>query len=259
MASGRIIHKTIHTSEQLADLEIGARYLYKAMIIHSDDKGRMKASPKFLKALVFPFDEVIRINTIKDWRDKISASGLILLYAADGQEYLVHPNWEKWQPLRSDRVKPSDCPDPTGCQPIDNHMSTKCPPNLTEPNRTKPNQTKEKKEQHSPSEEKKKYGDYVLLTEKQHELLVKLVGYFGLAQYIENLNNYIGSKGINYKSHYHTILTWWHKDGKPANPKDRQEREQKEREEKYKTFEEESMEYRGEDVSKLIGSLTGKM
>lgn len=30
---------------------------------------------------------------------------------------------------------------------------------------------------------------------------------------IERLNNYIGSTGKKYRSHYHTILNWFTKDG----------------------------------------------
>lgn len=143
MASGRIIHKSLHTNEVLAELNVDVRFLYIGTIIHADDEGRMKASPKYLKALIFPFDEAIRISSVKDWRDKLSASGLIQLYAAGGQEYLAHPNWKKYQPLRSDRVKTSDCPPPSsGCQAVDISPPNLTQPNLTELNLTKPNQTK---------------------------------------------------------------------------------------------------------------------
>lgn len=137
---GRVVHKEIHDNEQLAELDINCRYLYVSMIVHADDQGRMKANPKSLKALIFPFDEAIRISSIKDWRDKLSATGLIQLYAADGQDYLVHPNWEKWQPLRKDRVKESNLPSPSvGCQLVDT-----CPPNTIQHNLIQPKETQPK-------------------------------------------------------------------------------------------------------------------
>ena len=39
---------------------------------------------------------------------------------------------------------------------------------------------------------------------------IKLIEKFGsdTKNWIERLNNYIGSKGKKYKSHYHTILAW---------------------------------------------------
>lgn len=142
---GRVVHKEIHDNEQLADLDINCRYLYISMIVHADDHGRMKASPKSLKALIFPFDETIRISSIKDWRDKLSATGLIQLYAVDGQEYLAHPNWEKWQPLRKDRVKDSEYPLPSyGCQLVDILPPNTTQHNLTQPKEKQPNLTESK-------------------------------------------------------------------------------------------------------------------
>jgi len=144
VARGRVLDRRIHTNEELASCPVEARYLYKALIIHADDEGRMKANPIFLKALIFPFDEAIRVDTVKRWRDLLASIGVIKLYAAGGKEYLSHPNWDKWQPLRKDRNKPSDCPSDgepvaTSCQPNVNHPPPLTVPNLTEPNPTKPN------------------------------------------------------------------------------------------------------------------------
>lgn len=144
MARGRVLDKKIHTDEELAKCPVEARYLYQAMIIHSDDEGRMKASPNFLKAVIFPFDDAIRVDTVKRWRDQLASIGVIKLYAAGGKEYLSHPNWDKWQPLRKDRNRPSDCPadgEPlsTKWQPDVNQLATPTVPNPTEPNLTKPN------------------------------------------------------------------------------------------------------------------------
>lgn len=116
MASGRVIHKAIHANPDIGDLKIEIRYFFKGLIVHADDDGRLRANPKHLKALIFPFDEMLRAETVRDWLQKLDASGLISLYAVDGKEYLYHPNWENWQTIRSDRKKPSDCPKP----PINN-------------------------------------------------------------------------------------------------------------------------------------------
>lgn len=144
MARGRVLDRRIHTNEDLASCPVEARYLYKAMIIHADDEGRMKASPIFLKAVIFPFDDAIRVDTVKRWRDQLASIGVIKLYAAGGKEYLSHPNWDKWQPLRKDRNRPSDCPADgnqvaTNWQPDVNQMTTPTQPNLTVLNPTQPN------------------------------------------------------------------------------------------------------------------------
>lgn len=55
-----------------------------------------------------------------------------------------------------------------------------------------------------------KFGEMglVLLTPEEHEKLLVKLGERRTAEYITRLENYIGSKGKKYKSHYHTILSW---------------------------------------------------
>lgn len=62
--------------------------------------------------------------------------------------------------------------------------------------------------------DKKEFGEFVRLKPEEHKALVERFGEHGAAERIENLDHYIGSKGKNYKSHYHTILTWERNDGK---------------------------------------------
>jgi len=67
--------------------------------------------------------------------------------------------------------------------------------------------------------DKKKYMDFVLLTEKEFIKLVNKYGASTTKQYIQKLNIYIGSKGRRYKSHYFTILNWLNKDNIRSMPK----------------------------------------
>lgn len=146
MSGKRMVHEALFSNLDLADLPIEARYLYVCMIVHADDSGRLKADPRYLKLKAFPFDSH-SVDKVRTWRDQLATNGCLLkIYRVGGQEYAEHPNWGKWQSVRKDRMKPTDCPDP--CQPTDNQVATncqplvdKCPPNLTEPNLTQPNQT----------------------------------------------------------------------------------------------------------------------
>lgn len=61
---------------------------------------------------------------------------------------------------------------------------------------------------------KKRYMDYVLLNDTEYSKLIEKLGKQKTSQAIDNLNNYIGSKGKKYKSHYHTILSWERKNNK---------------------------------------------
>lgn len=64
------------------------------------------------------------------------------------------------------------------------------------------------------AEEKRLYGEFVLLTDAEHQKLVTQFGEQGTKDRIETLDNAIGSKGYRYKSHYHTILSWERKNAK---------------------------------------------
>jgi len=60
--------------------------------------------------------------------------------------------------------------------------------------------------------DKKRYREYVYLTDEEWQKLKDKFGESTAEDYIDRLNDYIGSKGKKYKSHYHTILTWNRKD-----------------------------------------------
>lgn len=64
------------------------------------------------------------------------------------------------------------------------------------------------KEKNILRKEKKKILDFIFLTDKEHKKLLDKLGKNKTEDMIERLNNYIGSKGKKYKSHYFTILTW---------------------------------------------------
>jgi hypothetical protein len=59
-----------------------------------------------------------------------------------------------------------------------------------------------------------KFLDFVYLTKEEYLKLVNRLGKNKTDELIESLNNYIGSKGKRYKSHYFTILNWHRLDEK---------------------------------------------
>ncbi len=56
--------------------------------------------------------------------------------------------------------------------------------------------------------EKKRYADFVTLTEEEHAKLVEKYGEAAVQWCIEKLDNYKGSTGRRYASDYRTILSW---------------------------------------------------
>jgi hypothetical protein len=62
------------------------------------------------------------------------------------------------------------------------------------------------------NKDKQLFLEFVYLTDDEYGKLLDKFGEQGVKDRIEKLNNYIGSKGTKYKSHYHTILTWANRD-----------------------------------------------
>lgn len=69
------------------------------------------------------------------------------------------------------------------------------------------------------SKEKKKFGEFenVFLTDEQYQKLKDK--FYDVDERIETLSAYIASKGVKYKDHYATILTWARKEKKTNTPK----------------------------------------
>jgi len=67
-----------------------------------------------------------------------------------------------------------------------------------------------------PKEDKETFLQFVKLTKTEVKKLIEKMGQYNTDEYIERLNNYVGSKGKKYKSHYYTILNWWKKDNDNA-------------------------------------------
>ena len=78
------------------------------------------------------------------------------------------------------------------------------------PQAGKESKVKERKRDDIP---KTKFLDFVYLTQKEGEALAQILGTEKTNEYIKRLNDYIGSKGKKYKSHYFTIRNWAGKDG----------------------------------------------
>lgn len=57
-----------------------------------------------------------------------------------------------------------------------------------------------------------KFLEFVYLKKEEHEKLINDYGKDATNEYIQRLDDYLGSKGKKYKSHYHTIRTWIRKD-----------------------------------------------
>jgi hypothetical protein len=77
--------------------------------------------------------------------------------------------------------------------------------------------TQSKVKERKVNKKKEKYGEFVWLFNEEHDKLIEKFGSDDTKDRIERLDLYIGSKGDKYKSHYHTILSWYRKDQSEYN------------------------------------------
>lgn len=192
MARGRMINKRISISKKLASLKTdSARLLYFMCYPHTDIKGRLEADAPYIRSVCIP-----RLN----WTDKkINAClrdlyrvRLILLYELNSNTYMEFTRFKEFQTLREDRESKSEIPSPP-TELLQNSSETPAEVKLSKVNISK---------------DKIRFLDFVLLTEKEHKKLLDKLGKDKTKDMIERLNNYIGSQGKKYKSHYFTILSW---------------------------------------------------
>ena len=210
MARKRMIDPNIWQSEDFSKLSTLAKLVFIGMFSNADDGGRGRANPVYLKSILFPYDDGMRVIDIEKSLSEISAYLSVTLYDHDGNKYYQLENWGKWQ--RVEKAQPSQFPAPkdnsaTNRRLIDDQSSNvrgTIPPNRIEENR------KEEKEKII---KKKKYGEQnnVLLTDEQLEKLKKQFPKTW-QEWIERLSEGIALKGYKYKDHYLAIRKWARKD-----------------------------------------------
>jgi hypothetical protein len=105
-----MITPEIWFNEKVSSLPDAGRLLFIGIFSNADDDGRLKASPKFLKAHIFPYDEDKTTEVIRELRDKCAQVGLIRIYTNGKQEFLDIPGWSEHQKIRKDRYISSKLP-----------------------------------------------------------------------------------------------------------------------------------------------------
>jgi hypothetical protein len=107
----RMLDSRRFTNESYASMPIAARHLQDGMINIADDQGRLKANPVYLRNEIFPYDDV-QMEQIQVWLNLMVTNETILLYQANGRDYVQFNNWWVYQSLTF--ARPSDYPPPEG-------------------------------------------------------------------------------------------------------------------------------------------------
>lgn len=92
MARIRSIKPEFWSSEQVMACSTNARLLFIGLWNFCDDAGRHPVTPRQIKALVFPGDDISSEN-VRDLIDELSTNGLLSLYTVDDKEYFQVTGW----------------------------------------------------------------------------------------------------------------------------------------------------------------------
>jgi hypothetical protein len=218
MARIRYLKPEFFQDDDLAEIDFWVRLLYAGLWTIADKGGRLEDRPKKIKAVLFPYDKVdIEKGLCELCRTKTTGKPFILRYNINGEGYIQILQWTKHQKPHNTE-KESIIPEP----PINSINILKEKENgdgecvvQNDTVRTPLNNGL------ITVKEKQTYSEFVKMTGVEYNKLLTKFGDKTTKEYIDRLNNYIGSKGKRYNSHYYTILQWYSKDlkdGKVSYP-----------------------------------------
>lgn len=112
MARKRMIDPGIWLSEDFGTLSTLGKLIFIGLFSNADDEGRGKASPAYIKAVLFPYND-LRIADIEKTLLEISSKMSVIFYTFNGNKYYTLTSWHTFQKI--DKPKESQIPefDPT--------------------------------------------------------------------------------------------------------------------------------------------------
>jgi hypothetical protein len=198
----RVLKPDFYMNEEIAHCEPLARILYTGLWCFADKFGVFQWRPLKIKARVFPFDTC----KVEPLLEQLLKQELIFQYSVNGEIFGIIPTFLKHQKPHRDEKKSGFPLPPENLQ----KSSEKVKSAYRYINRYSFKNIKN---------DKQKFGEFenVLLKPEEHEKLTTKLGEEETTRLIENLSEYIHSKGKRYKSHYATILQWSKRDKKAGD------------------------------------------
>lgn len=104
MARKRMIDPSIWINEDFGTLSSLAQLVFIGLFSIADDEGRGKASPAYIKAVLFPYKDDLRIADIEKALSEISSKMSVVFYSCDENKYYTLTSWNTFQKID----KPTD-------------------------------------------------------------------------------------------------------------------------------------------------------
>jgi len=217
----RYLKPEFFSDEDLAELPFQTRLTFQGLWCYADKEGRLEDRPKYLKAMIFPYDKIDiekELDLLSKGKKSNPLKPFIQRYEVEGRKYISIVSWTDHQSphhTEKESVFPTPPPyNPPLKEKDKDKEKEKCeePPSELNNGSNTVNKPLELKDQ-----ENQLYGilKNVKLSLAEYLAICKRFGDELAHEKIDTLSEYIGSKGDKYKSHYATILSWDRKD----NPK----------------------------------------
>ncbi len=215
MARKRMLSPDIWESNSFSELSDLAKIVFIGLISLSDDEGRGKANPSYIKSMLFPYDEHRRVAEIKSALSEIARCISTQFYSVNGNEYYSLTNWEKWQKI--DRPSKSKLPAPPmrgeGEEVSKNPEKEKFDEGSTNTRRTLDEGSTPNRSRIEVEEEKNRSSSGVLaLSDGDYDYLCSSLGKEDTEYYIERVKAFLQKKPDAKLSVKATILKWARED-----------------------------------------------
>lgn len=98
----RYLRQNYIESETVNKVGWQAEVVWTRLLVVVDDWGRCEASPRLLRAKIFPLKlELVRESDLQRWISECETAGLVRLYEVQGKQYLQMMKWEKGRATKS--------------------------------------------------------------------------------------------------------------------------------------------------------------
>lgn len=92
-----MISPDIWQSEDFSKLSTLAKIVFIGMFSNADDEGRGRGKAVYLKSVIFPYDEDIRVADVDKTLSEISSNMSVIFYSHNENVYYELTNWNIWQ------------------------------------------------------------------------------------------------------------------------------------------------------------------
>lgn len=104
-----MIDPSMWINEDFGTLSTLAKLVFIGLFSNADDEGKGKASPAYIKAVLFPYNDDLRIADIEKALLEISSKMSVIFYSCDENKYYTLTSWNTFQKI--DKPSESKIPD----------------------------------------------------------------------------------------------------------------------------------------------------